>query len=146
MRLFQLLQSKLVESEDDEDPFADPNPIELEIYLAKLQAQAIRRNRYSNTYWHELRALSRNNELGSITGEDATVNDCFEEEDLSPGWTRIGDWQLSPGVMEDPRLQNVVDMIKTDEAVDVASGDLWRKIAWVQRQIKLAKKVQKGSS
>lgn len=132
-------------TESEDDPFADPNPVDLEVYLAKLHARLERYSTYWEVGWIDLRKLSRNNELGSITGEDVTVNDCNELANLTPGWTKIGDWQLSPGVMADPQLLHIVDRIRANEVVYAASGDLWKKIEQVTRRIKLAKKAQKLS-
>ena len=145
MRLFQLLQSNLIESDGIEDPFADPTPVDLNEYLAKLEAQRERYSTYWKVNWIDLRKLRRDNELGSITGEAVTIEGCNGLDDLTPGWTKIGEWQFSPGVMADPRLRHIVEKIRSDEVVMAAVRDIWKKIARVQRQNKLAKKVQKGS-
>ena len=125
------------ESESEDDPFADPNPSDLKKYLGKLRAQAKRRLKVYRWLTVEWQIINTN--LCTITGEKAALWPCVWLSDLRPSWTRIGAWQISPGVISNPSLHNILDDLNTEKYVSSASRDLTQTIERVKLQIKLAK-------
>ena len=140
MRLTDL--SQLTESDED-DPFADPNPTDLKMYLAKLRFKLSRANHFYSMFDREFEEI--NNILVATTGEPYAFGTCrYGKQTLRSGWTLFGKWQVSPAAMAEPSLRYVIDKIRAAAHLSVSADNLKRTINHVKRQIKLAKDAQKS--
>ena len=127
-----------INESEEEDPFADPNPTDLTVYLAKLKAQRSRAAEYRHLQsWkiHELVVV-----LHDATGEKDSLYYCPTTTSLHAGWTKVGLWQLSPRVMAEPSIHWVIQALTKMESENKSWDDLNKRIKLIKNQIQLAHK------
>lgn len=117
---FHHINHALTEAEDD--PFADPTPTDLKVYLDKLKAQHLRLTRRIKPMHNELKKY--NKQIGAVTGEALAVDKCYVPEELHPEWTQIGDYQVSPKVIANSSLLWFIHELKTIELVIATREDI----------------------
>ena len=139
---FHHINRSIIESAKEDDPFADSNPTDLKVYLAKLEAQRSRAHSYTRITG--LHILEFEQSLRAATGESSSICIVSILTPLRPGWTCIGCWQLSPRAMSEPSVSWIIHYLSADEHDRAARADICKKLNLVKKQIKLAKDAQKS--
>ena len=120
-------------NESEDDPFTDPNPKNLEEYLAKLLAQHRRANKVSF-----IGVCKLDQQLCDVTGETYAVDYCLSAASLRSGWTRYNSLQVSPKVMAAPTFNTIIRDIETQSLSFELLINIDRKISHVRNLIRTA--------